>query len=473
MLFTSNSISAQDTEEISPALQKEIIQELSRLIKKEYVLEEIGFKMSSHLDALNRKIAEKDMDSEAFIKWLNQELRSIYEDQHLGVVNPDKFKEFQTMFGLDEENHQTPKKESHAQPERPSNHNTPAEHNRSGSHAESPSQGSADELAGSRVINRDGRTNIGLLKLSRFDGSEAGLMNMQQLFSSFVEVDAIIIDLRTCKGGDADMVKVLSGYFFDTSTYLLSTIGRKDKNGNRETNERWTILNELSPKFANTPLYIMTSAQTFSAAESFSFGLQLNKRATLIGENTGGGGHMNTFFALPGGYGASISVGRSFDGKTGKGFQGTGVQTDLQVEANHAFAKTLKLIEQKRTAELAYEESKEKVHQTLQRLSNAWYTGDFKSAQSLMYRKCKAYQSTNNGSIVNKVNLLKLIEGGTGAKTPREVRNREISIYEVRNNKTAIARVMFRDQIHYLHLVNDNNSWKIISDLITKKQMHG
>lgn len=473
MLLMSSFISAQNNEKISSSLQKEIIEELSSLIKKEYVLEEIGFKMSSHLDSLNNRDSRAEMDSEAFSRVLNQELRSVYVDKHLSVVNPDKFRQFQKMFGLDEGNHQNKKEEHHSRPEQQSNHNAHGDNNGHESHVADPIKTGTSELAGSRVINRDGRTNIGLMKLSRFDGSEKGFKNMKALFDFFLGTDAIIIDLRDCKGGDADMVKALSGYFFDTSTYLVSTVGRKDENEKRKTTERWTTVNELSHKFSNTPLYIMTSARTFSAAESFSFGLQLNKRAILVGENTGGGGHMNTFFALPGGYGASISVGRTFDGKTGKGFQTTGVQADIQVEADHAFAKTLELIEQNRTAELAYNTSKEKVHQTLQRLSEAWYTGDFKSAESLIYSKCKAYLSTNNESVAKEVNLLRLIENGTGAKTPREFRNREITIYEVRNDETAIARLMFRDQIHYLHLINDNGSWKIISDLITKKQMHG
>ncbi|MEP1035547.1 S41 family peptidase [Ekhidna sp.] len=469
MLLISSFMFAQNTEKISPSLQKGIIEELSRQIKKEYILEDIGFKMSSRLDSLSKIGSRTEMDSEAFIKMLNQELRSVYADKHLGVVNPKRFKEFQKMLGLD----QNQKKDHHSKLKQKSNHNMHDYKNGQGSHAEDADKVIGNELAGSRVINRDGRTNIGLINLSRFDGTEKGLMNMKELLSSFVGVDAVIIDLRNCKGGDAEMVKALSGYFFDTSTYLVSTIGRKGENGKRETIERWAIANELSSKFVNTPLYIMTSALSFSAAESFSFGLQLNKRAILVGETTGGGGHMNAFFALPGGYGVSISVGRTFDGKTGKGFQGTGVQADILIEADHAFAKTLELIKHKRTAELGYDDSKEKVHQTLQQLSEAWYTGDFKSAKSLIYSKYKAYLSIDNESIVNEVNLLKLIENGTGAKTPREVRNREISIYEVRNDETATARLMFRDQIHYLHLINDNGTWKIISDLITLKQMHG
>jgi len=467
------SLLAQSEEKAPPNLQNEIIEELSSLIKKEYVLEEIGIKMADKLSELKDK-PKDEMASDEFIAMINQELRSVYMDKHLGIVSPERFKQFQEMFGLEEEDqynqsqgHHNQKEDHHGQPEK-SDHKE--DHSNSHNAHDKPS---ANELNGSRGINRDGRTNIGLVKLSRFNGTEKGLQNMKQLFTSFIGVDVVIIDLRNCKGGDADMVKALSGYFFNQPTYLVSTISRKDEKGNREVRERWSVVNELSEQFSNIPLYIMTSMQTFSAAESFSFGLQLTKRATIVGENTGGGGHMNTFFALPGGYGASISVGRTFDGKTDKGFQGTGVQADIQVEADHAFAKTLAIIQASRTTELAFDASKEKVHQTLQELSEAWYKGDVKKAQSLIYHENKTYLKIDDDKVVKKVNLLKLIETGAGSKTPRELRNREISIYEVRDDKTAIARLMFRDQIHYLHLINDNGSWKIISDLITEKQMHG
>ncbi|TJY34067.1 S41 family peptidase [Pontimicrobium aquaticum] len=454
------SLLAQSEEKAAPNLQNEIIEELSNLIKKEYVLEEIGTKMADKLRELKDK-PKDEMASDEFIAMINQELRSVYMDKHLGVVSPERFKQFQEMFGLEEGNQHNQNQGHHNQKEDHSNNH------------DAHDKPSANELNGSRVINRDGRTNIGLVKLSRFNGTEKGLQNMKKLFTSFIGVDVVIIDLRNCKGGDADMVKALSGYFFNQPTYLVSTISRKDEKGNREVIERWSVVNKLSEQFSNTPLYIMTSTQTFSAAESFSFGLQLTRRATIVGENTGGGGHMNTFFALPGGYGASISVGRTFDGKTDKGFQGTGVQVDIQVEADHAFAKTLALIQASRTAELAFDASKEKVHQTLQELSEAWYNGDVKKAQSLIYHENEAYLKLDDDKVVKKVNLLKLIETGVGSKIPRELRNREISIYEVRDDKTAIARLMFRDQIHYLHLINDNGSWKIISDLITEKQMHG
>ncbi len=39
------------------------------------------------------------------------------------------------------------------------------------------------------------------------------------------------------------------------------------------------------------PLYILTSKHTFSAAEDFTYAMQVNKRAIIVGETTGGGAH--------------------------------------------------------------------------------------------------------------------------------------------------------------------------------------
>lgn len=35
------------------------------------------------------------------------------------------------------------------------------------------------------------------------------------------------------------------------------------------------------------------------------------------------------------------------------------------------------------------------------------------------------------------------------------------------------AKVMFRDQVHYLNLIQDNGEWKIVSNFIQPKISHG
>ena len=130
------------------------------------------------------------------------------------------------------------------------------------------------------------------------------------------------------------------------------------------------------------------------------------------------------------------------------------------------------MLDRIRTAELGYSDSDEEIHRTLQSFSEAWYSGDVKKAEGALHSKYAA-SMINDKSQPEKVDLLKFIKNGVGSNTPREVRNRMITIYESKYEKATTARLMFRDQIHYLHLVNENGQWKILSDLIVKKEMHG
>jgi C-terminal processing protease CtpA/Prc len=50
---------------------------------------------------------------------------------------------------------------------------------------------------------------------------------------------------------------------------------------------------------ATKPLYVLTSARTFSGAEAFAYDLQALERATIAGETTGGGAHPSGPVALP------------------------------------------------------------------------------------------------------------------------------------------------------------------------------
>jgi retinol-binding protein 3 len=461
-LFSSHIFYGQSNESLSPTLQKAIIKELSYLIQREYILEDVGIKMASHLNKrIVNNVSTESINTTVFLEQINNELQSIFKDKHLSLINKDKYVQLKQMFGIGQDD-DLDQPENHGK--QPENHGKQPENHKGSKFNNS------DDLKGSRVINRDGRTEIGLLKINQFVGTEEGIYRMNELFKTFIGVDVIIIDLRNCKGGDADMVKILSGYFFEEPTHLVTTIGRKDNEGNRSVQKRWSVKNSLSTHFSNIPLYLLTSSSTFSAAESFAFGLQLNGRVKIIGENTGGGGHMNTFFDLPGGYGVSISVGRTFDEKTGLGFQSKGIIPNKSIEANHAFSEALSLIKEERTKQLAYEPEKEKIHQTLLSFSEAWYNGESHKAELMLHEKFKAY--INDANLIEEVDVIELIKNGIGSKTPREVRNRMITIYETKYEKTASARLMFRDQIHYLHLVNDNGRWRIISDLIVKKQRH-
>ncbi|MBA3715751.1 MAG: hypothetical protein H0W76_25440 [Pyrinomonadaceae bacterium] len=53
----------------------------------------------------------------------------------------------------------------------------------------------------------------------------------------------------------------------------------------------WTLPSVTGKRIADRDVYVLTSNRTFSAAEESSYNLTNLKRATIIGETTGGGAH--------------------------------------------------------------------------------------------------------------------------------------------------------------------------------------
>jgi hypothetical protein len=88
-----------------------------------------------------------------------------------------------------------------------------------------------------------------------------------------------------------------------------------------------------------TPVYVLTSRRTYSAAEEFTFDLKHLERATVVGDTTGGGGHTVAGYDFGfDGFRIAIRVphGRAFDPKTGEGWEGKGVIPDRPVPSDEA-----------------------------------------------------------------------------------------------------------------------------------------
>ena len=82
---------------------------------------------------------------------------------------------------------------------------------------------------------------------------------------------------------------------------------------------------------------MLTSAGTFSAAERFTYDLKTLKRATIVGETTGGAAHAAKKVAIKG-YPLAVSVpfGRAVNPITGGNWEGTGVTPDVAAPAAEA-----------------------------------------------------------------------------------------------------------------------------------------
>ncbi len=135
------------------------------------------------------------------------------------------------------------------------------------------------------------------------------------------------------------MVQYLCSYFFGEKVHLNSLYWRE---GDR-TDEFWTLEKVNGTKMPDVPLFVLTSNYTFSGAEEFSYNMQTQKRATLIGETTGGGANPGGTRPINDNLSVFIPTGKAINPITGTNWEGVGVVPEVKVEADVALEKGIEL----------------------------------------------------------------------------------------------------------------------------------
>ena len=178
--------------------------------------------------------------------------------------------------------------------------------------------------------------NIGYLKLNSFPEPSLCASTAKAAMASLNHADAIIFDLRDNTGGYPDMVMLMAAYLFDHPEYMY--------NPRENTTERsWTRSPVPGNKLADKPVYVLTSARTFSGAEHFSYNLKMLKRATLVGETTGGATDVGIFHRIDDHFGMGIPETRAVNPYSEPDWAVTGVQPDVKVKAADALETAEKL----------------------------------------------------------------------------------------------------------------------------------
>lgn len=182
-----------------------------------------------------------------------------------------------------------------------------------------------------RVERMDG--NIGYIELRGFSDHEAGAETVAAAMTFVSNTESLIFDLRQNGGGSPFMVALISSYLFgDKPVHLNDLYWRKGD----KTDEFWTKPNVPGKKYGSKDVYILTSNRTFSGAEEFTYNLKNLKRATIIGETTGGGAHPGGGVRLGDHFGAFIPSGRAINPITKTNWEGTGVEPDIKVPKEQA-----------------------------------------------------------------------------------------------------------------------------------------
>jgi len=308
--FLVLSIRLLAQEALSPEFKSATIEQLSQLLNEHYVFPEVAQKTGDHLrKQLKAGAFDQYTDVPGFAEALTKEVQSVGHDKHMRI-----------------------------RPAPPMGGGT----------ADAPEKILANQLtrlarqqadmAGFREAKRlDG--NIGYLDLRGFAGPLRGAPVADRYMGLLAGSDAIIIDLRKNGGGDPAMVQYLCSYFFEEKTHLNSLYWRE---GDR-TEEFWTLESVGGKKMPDVPLFILTSNFTFSGAEEFAYNMQTRKRATLVGETTGGGANPGGMFPVNAELGVFIPTGRAINPVTKTNWEGTGVTPEVKTSAEDALNKAVEL----------------------------------------------------------------------------------------------------------------------------------
>lgn len=184
--------------------------------------------------------------------------------------------------------------------------------------------------------------NIGYFRLDGFTSNREVWPVLENALHFLERSKALIIDVRYNGGGSGGMVNLMECFLFNKKTEMNGFIDRSGKD---------TTHNEADPAAVkgftlNMPIYILTSHQTFSAAEDFAYGMQSVHRAQTVGETSGGGAHPTE--DSPVGYGLIIRVPfmRSYNPYTHKDWEGVGVVPDIRCPSELALDIALSKIYQ-------------------------------------------------------------------------------------------------------------------------------
>ncbi|MCK7478513.1 MAG: S41 family peptidase [Candidatus Moduliflexus flocculans] len=306
---------------LDAARKQAVVDEIATVFNKNYIFAETARKVE---ETLRAKLKAGDFDkfdaAPAFAQAVSAVILDVSKDRHTGFAyNPARAEDIRRLEGQSEEEARKVRE---------------------------------------RELEEARRENFGFRKVERLAGN-IGYLDFRVFYSPadagptavaamnfLAHCDAIIVDLRQNGGGDPAQVQLISSYFFEEPAHLNDLYARAaDRTWNY-----WTLPFVPGDKAAKADLYVLTSTRTFSGAEEFSYNLQNLKRATIIGETTGGGAHPTDAMIVQRDFILRVPFARAINPVSKTNWEGTGVTPDIAVPAAEAFDKAYALALEKLAA---------------------------------------------------------------------------------------------------------------------------
>ena len=199
---------------------------------------------------------------------------------------------------------------------------------------------------------------IGYIRFTAFMGTDEEMAGVRKWLAENRDDKVLIFDLRNHHGGGLDEQDAIFSYIFGEKTPLVKMAVSKqvyDNGGSPLESGPTLVFAAEGDKMVathsaipgeDTPLrkakvYLLVSNKTASAAEHFALALKSTGRATLIGEATAGANHFGGGQPINDHFGVWMPVGRTYDIKTGKDWEGAGIAPDIAVDPKQALVLAL------------------------------------------------------------------------------------------------------------------------------------
>jgi len=199
---------------------------------------------------------------------------------------------------------------------------------------------------------------IAYIRPTAFLSTPDEVAQVRSFMAQHKDAKTLIFDLRNHHGGRLAEMDEIFPYLFSKKTALVKmeiSRGTFDENGS-PVPEGSTTRRAVGPQVVTTTHFavpgaatllrtakvlLLTSNATASAGEHFSLAMKSSGRGTLIGEPTAGANHFGGPGDLTDHFAVWMPVGRTYDIRTGKDWEGDGVAPDIAVNPKQALIVAL------------------------------------------------------------------------------------------------------------------------------------
>jgi hypothetical protein len=294
-------VGPQVTGTLDAASRSAVVAAAARMLRERYVFPDVGDQAARAIEAALGGGGYDNLDQPgAFAQRLTEDMRAVAKDKHLRITAP-------------------------------------------GAPAAAPSAESAPRPQTEGGVVRadilDG--NVGYIEVAGFPAPPAFNRAVERAMAALEKTRALIVDVRRNGGGSPASVAHLVSYFLRSGerVHINTFINRTPGTETFRSQDFWSETTPFS--YSGKPVFILTSARTFSGGEEFAYDMKAMNLGKVVGETTGGGANPGGTVRLAAGLSMFIPGGRARNPITGTNWEGVGVTPDFAVSSEKALQVAL------------------------------------------------------------------------------------------------------------------------------------